>query len=193
MKICGKCGQKVQNNLTKCNHCGFIFKHDNNEKTIETGKKAVKGVIKTRSVVIQTIFFPVIALVAYISVYMSITYGIEFFKNINKNKEVTADFIEIVECDDEFEDSIICDVMYKYIVNDEEYIIYDEGVSEDSIEEKVIVYYNENSPHSGSLLSKKDIVIIFLIALVVAIIFVRLFFNGVRRLLKLNDIVEKNK
>jgi uncharacterized membrane protein YvbJ len=193
MKICGKCGQKVNSDLNKCSNCGFKFKHENNNKNMEIGKKAVRGAIKTRSVVLQTIFFPVIAFIAYISVYITVLYGMEFFKNINKNKEAIANFIETVECQDEFDGDILCNAKYKYIVNDEEYIIYDEGVLKDNIEEKITVYYNEDYPYSASLSSSREIIILFFVALIFAIIFVRLFLTGIGRLLKLNDIFGKNK
>ena len=35
MKICGKCGQKVNSDLNKCSNCGFKFKHENNNKNME--------------------------------------------------------------------------------------------------------------------------------------------------------------
>ena len=119
---------------------------------------------------------------------MTALYGMEFFKNINKNKEAIANFIETVECQDEFDGDILCNAKYKYIVNDEEYIIYDEGVLKDNIEKKITVYYNEDYPYSASLSSSGEIIILFIVALIFAIIFVRLFLTGIGRLLKLNDI-----
>ena len=54
MKICAKCGKKVDSKLNKCNHCGYVFEN-NNEFNKEKGIRIVKNAVKGRSIVIQCV------------------------------------------------------------------------------------------------------------------------------------------
>jgi hypothetical protein len=158
MKLCGKCGNQIEDSVVNCPYCeknntgvsvndnvsdNTIISEQTTEKVINVAEKVANGVR-----IIKLI--PVI-IIGFITLIMGVVFLVVGKSNEAKYKgEVTATFVELTNCDEYDSEEGYCDAKYTYTVDGMSYDVFDSFVT-DYYEPTLTVHYNLEDPSDYTL------------------------------------------
>lgn len=155
MKLCGKCGNQIEDSVVDCPYCiqnnsSNVNSNSNNvvneqsvENVINVAEKVVNGVR-----IIKLI--PVI-IIGFIIAIMGVVFLIVGKSNDAKYKgEVVGSFVELTNCDEYDSEEGYCDAKYSYTVNGVSYEAFDAFVT-DYYEPSLTIRYNLDDPSDYTL------------------------------------------
>ena len=164
MKLCGKCGNQIEDSVTVCPYCvqnetannpegGNVSNVAQSEPVIseETIDKAVEVVDKVATGVKIIKLIPVIfiggilIIIGIFSLISGISTGAKY------KGETTGSFVELTNCDDYSSEEGYCDAKYTYQVDGVSYEAISGFATEIDHDETINIHYNLDNPANYSL------------------------------------------
>lgn len=164
MKLCGKCGNQIEDSVTVCPYCvqneaannpegGNVSNVAPSEPVIseETINKAVDVVDKVATGVKIVKLIPVI-FIGIVLTIIGIFSLISGISNGAKYKgETTGTFVELTNCDDNASGEGYCDAKYTYQVNGVSYEAFSSFATEFDYQQSLNIHYDLDNPADYSL------------------------------------------
>lgn len=164
MKLCGKCGNQIEDSVTVCPYCvqneaannpegGNVSNVAPSEPVIseETINKAVDVVDKVATGVKIVKLIPVI-FIGIVLTIIGIFSLISGISNGAKYKgETTGIFVELTNCDDNASGEGYCDAKYTYQVNGVSYEAFSSFATEFDYQQSLNIHYDLDNPADYSL------------------------------------------